>query len=173
MMMDADRPSQPVIERLYLTFRLGNDRYALAAGEIVEVLRLQALKGIPQAPGWVAGILAYRGRLVPVVDLTARSVGRPASRRSGTRIVVVHYRPGTGGDSQLLGLVLERATSTVRLPDAGFEQPGIDCGDAAYLGPVHRTGDLVQEVAVAGLLPEDVRALLFPDQDSTARRERG
>ena len=161
--MPAAAPSQAKADgRLYLLFRLGADRYALDVREIVEVLPLQPLKQLPEAPSWVAGLFEHRGRAVPAIDLSARATGRPAARRASTRLAVVAY-PVAPACRASLGLLLERATETLRLPEAGFAGYGLDRGAAAYLGPVQTGDGLLQRVEVAGLLPEDVRAMLFPD----------
>jgi len=49
---------------LFLLFQLGQDRYALEASRVIEVLPLVSLKRIPQAPRGVAGLFNYRGRPV-------------------------------------------------------------------------------------------------------------
>ena len=66
---------------LYLQFRIRAQRFALSVHEVIEVLPRQPLKPIAQAPAWVAGILAHRGQLVPVIDLAALSFGQPAVQR--------------------------------------------------------------------------------------------
>lgn len=144
---------------LYLQFRIGDQRFALDVHEVIEVLPRRTLKPIAQAPAWVAGILAHRGALVPVVDLSALSFGRPAPMRTSTRLVLVHYR----GDQQL-GLVLEQATDTLRCRPDEFRPYGLDNTDAPYLGPVRQdAGGLLQRIEVDDLLPDDVRRLLFPE----------
>lgn len=144
---------------LYLQFRIGDQRFALDVHEVIEVLPRRTLKPIAQAPVWVAGILAHRGALVPVVDLSALSFGRPAPMRTSTRLVLVHYR----GDQQL-GLVLEQATDTLRCRPDEFQPYGLDNTDAPYLGPVRQdAGGLLQRIEVDDLLPDDVRRLLFPE----------
>ncbi|EKT4524110.1 purine-binding chemotaxis protein CheW [Pseudomonas putida] len=144
---------------LYLQFRIGDQRFALDVHEVIEVLPRRTLKPIAQAPAWVAGILAHRGALVPVVDLSALSFGRPAPMRTSTRLVLVHYR----GDQQL-GLVLEQATDTLRCRPDEFQPYGLDNTDAPYLGPVRQdAGGLLQRIEVDDLLPDDVRRLLFPE----------
>jgi chemotaxis-related protein WspB len=57
--------------RLYLLFCIGPDRYALEARDVAEVLGLRALKQVPGAPSWVAGMLERRGAAVPVIDMSA------------------------------------------------------------------------------------------------------
>ena len=75
---------------LFLLFQLGRERYALEAGQVAAVLPLLSIKEIPQAPPAVAGLCNYRGRPVPVIDLSELTLGRPAQSRLSTRIVLVH-----------------------------------------------------------------------------------
>ena len=51
---------------LLLLLRLGTDRYALDARQVVEVIPVIKLKRIPPAPAYVAGMFNYRGKPVPV-----------------------------------------------------------------------------------------------------------
>lgn len=150
---------------LHLLFQLGADRYALCAREVVEVLPLRRLKQIPETPEWVAGLLVLRGRTIPVIDLSRRVLGRPAHARSSTRLVLVHFDTNLGNASPLLGLILEQATDTLRLPADAFTRSGLEAGQPDYLGPVQHNGQqLVQRIEVQGLLDESLRALLFRDE---------
>lgn len=158
--------------KLFLLFRIGCDHYALDAAEIAEVLPLTALKQIPGAPGWVAGLMVRHGRPVPVIDIAALATGTPVVPRTSSRTVLVHYRgqdeggahDGSEAAPRLLGLRLEFATETLRCDEQSFVDGGIDPGTARYLGPVrHDTRGLVQWITVSALLPDDVRALLFPE----------
>ncbi|MGF6112730.1 chemotaxis protein CheW [Pseudomonas frederiksbergensis] len=150
-------------QALFLVFRVGNERYALQAIEVAEVLPRVPLKPIARAPEWVAGVFAYRGTVVPVIDLSALTFGQPAQARTSTRLVLVHYRPDEATPAQLLGLILEQATDTVRCNPADFQPYGLDNRQAPYLGPVRKDAQgLLQWVRVADLLDEQVRALLFP-----------
>ena len=77
-----------------------------------------------------------------------------------TRILLAAYPTGNG--PRALGLVAVRATEAVRLDGAGAP-PGIEVPEAPYLGELHFDGHrTVQLVRVAELLPEELRALLFP-----------
>jgi chemotaxis-related protein WspB len=77
------------LQALFLVFRIGSERYALQATEVAEVLPRQPLKPIAHAPHWVAGVFAYRGAVVPVIDLCALTFGTPAQARTSTRLVLV------------------------------------------------------------------------------------
>lgn len=145
---------------LFLIFRLGPERYALDANEIVEVLPCVALKTIPAAPAWVAGVFNYHGRTVPVIDLVALALGRPATDHVSTRTILVNYP--AGDDAQILGVIAEHANRTLRRAAADFGPSGIDTPAAPYLGRVAAdAGGLLQWIRIADLLPPEVRASLF------------
>ncbi len=150
---------------LFLVFHIGNERYALKATEVAEVLPRLPLKPIAHAPSWVAGIFAHRARMVPVIDLSALTFGTPAQARTSTRLVLVSYQPETWLEPRWLGLILEQATDTLRCDPADFQPYGLDNRQAPYLGPVREDErGLMQWIGVADLLTDEVRALLFaPD----------
>jgi chemotaxis-related protein WspB len=120
-----------------------------------------AITQIPQAPPAVAGVLNYRGAPVPVIDLSQLTLGRPAERRLSTRIVLVHY-PDARGGTQLLGLIAERATHTVRREETDFVASGVTSEGASYLGAVAPDArGLLQWLDARTLLPASVRDMLF------------
>ncbi|MDD2060389.1 chemotaxis protein CheW [Pseudomonas sp. GD03860] len=152
---------------LHLLFRVAEQRFAVDAREVAEVLPRLPLKPIAQTPAWVAGVLAHRGALVPVIDVGALSFGQPAPVRTSTRLVLVHYRVDPQRPELLLGLILEQATDTLRCRADEFQPYGLDNHQAPYLGPVREDAQgLVQRIGVQDLLTDEVRALLFPLPDA-------
>lgn len=156
---------------LHLLFRIAEQRFALDAHEVAEVLPRLPLKPIAHTPDWVAGVLAHRGALVPVIDIGALSFGLPAPIRTSTRLVLVHYRVDPQRPELLLGLILEQATDTLRCQPDEFQPYGLDNQQAPYLGPVREDAHgLVQRISVQDLLSEAVRALLYPVPDEQVER---
>jgi chemotaxis-related protein WspB len=148
---------------LFVLFRLGNDRYVMPASRVVEVVPLMALKRLPQAPPGLAGILNYRGRPVPVVDLCELALGHPASEQLSTRILITHHWDAAG-ENRLLGLVAEHATEILRKEAQDFAETGVHLGAAPYLGPVWMDPQgPVQWIDEQRLLPEPVRDLIFAE----------
>ncbi|HEX8594284.1 MAG TPA: chemotaxis protein CheW [Pseudomonas sp.] len=160
----AKRGNHPACSnKLFLMFHIGDERYALEAMEIAEILPRLQLKPLAHAPHWVAGVFAHRGAMVPVIDLCALTFGQPARVRTSTRLVLVNYRVDTFGPSQPLGLILEQATDTLRCSPDEFKPYGLDNPDARYLGPVREDASgLVQWIHVQDLLSDAVRVLLYP-----------
>lgn len=148
---------------LFLLFQLGSDRYALDAGQVVEVLPLVTLKELPQAPRGVAGLANYRGETVPVIDLSALALDQPAVRRVSTRLLMVRYSHSQG-DERLLGLVAERATEMMKCAAEDFHETGVENRAAPYLGPVMKNSrGLIQRVDITTLLTDELRIALYPE----------
>jgi chemotaxis-related protein WspB len=145
---------------VFLLFQIGDDGYALEARRVVEVLPLVTLKSIPRAPAGVAGLFDFRGRPVPVIDLSALATDRPSRAWLSTRVVLVELVDR--GVTRLVGLVAERATQMLRCDPGAFADAGVRAAEAPWLGPVSNDGrGLVQRVEVDQLLSETVREALF------------
>ncbi|MFM0741571.1 chemotaxis protein CheW [Paraburkholderia xenovorans] len=150
---------------LFILFTLDSERYVIDATQVERMKSLAPQsppKQIPGAPSWVAGVLDHEGAPLPVIDLPALALGRPAAQLMSTRVVLVRYP--IAGSVRLLALLLEDATRTIRLDAEAFHDPGIEMPHTRYLGPVASdAGGLVQWIRVEHLLPDEVKALLFPE----------
>jgi chemotaxis-related protein WspB len=147
---------------LWLAFAVRTERYALESRQVVEVVPLVTLRRVPKAPDYLAGLLNYHSRLVPVLDLCQLLQGQPCPARLSTRIILVHYqRPNR--PLQILGLMAERVTDTVTTDST--VPLGIKVDAAPYLGDmITDEHGMLQCVQVEHLLPAAVHALLFPDE---------
>ncbi|MFL6710422.1 MAG: chemotaxis protein CheW [Massilia sp.] len=139
-----------------LVFSIGSDRYGLPLRSIARVLPVVALKQIPLAPAFVAGLMDLHGQPVPVIDLSRLAGIALTQIWLDSRIVLVDY-VADGLPARPLGLLVEHVTGIETVLDAALSDPGID--GAPFLGAV--AGSL-QLVEVDELLAPDVRALLFP-----------
>jgi len=62
----------------FVTFWLGTEEYAFDVDHVVEIMRLSHLTPVPGASDELAGVINWRGRTIPVLELAAR-LKRPAS----------------------------------------------------------------------------------------------
>ena len=141
---------------LALCLSIQNELYAIPARDVVEVVPQVLLRSLPGAPRYVAGLLAYRGALLPVVDLSRRLIDIAARSCLSARIVVVQRASGI--EPVRYGLLTERVADIRRLPDA-MTQPAHAAGAAFLAGSVLDKGIAVQLLAVDALLPAGARAL--------------
>jgi chemotaxis-related protein WspB len=142
---------------LLVVFQAGAERFGLEVTCVREVLALPALRPLPSAPEYVAGVFDYHGTLVPAIDLSQLLAGRPARLLLSTRVILVDY-----AETHLLGLVAEHATETVACRDEDWLPAGVAVEGAPYLGPILRHEDgMIQRVTVEELLAPAVRETLF------------
>jgi chemotaxis-related protein WspB len=146
---------------LLLLFQLGEDRFALDAGKIIEVLPLISVNKPVRSPPGLAGTLNYHGAFIPVVDLSDLIRGQPSAKRLSTRIVITNLL-GKERTERRVGVIIENVTQTLQREAADFVSPGIAAGDAAYLGPIVKTPDgLAQLIEWQRVLSDSLRLSLL------------
>lgn len=138
-----------------LVFTMGPDRYGLPLRAISRVLPVLALKTIPLAPAYVAGLMDLYGTPVPVLDLSRLAGFASEQVWLDSRIVLVDYH------GKMLGLLAEHVIGIDSIADAALADSGI--AGAPFLGAVAAG---VQLVEVDQLLAPDVRALLYPQRST-------
>lgn len=145
-----------------LVFHIGPDRYGLPLGAVARVLPAAALKQVPQAPGYVAGLMDLHGEPVPVIDLARLAGFRPEQIWFDTRIIVVDYPLGAG--SAALGLLAEHVAGVESLDPDALRASGVQ--GAPFLGQVAGgPHGMLQLVELADLIGPEVRALLFQHRE--------
>lgn len=144
---------------LLVVFHLGQERYALDAAAVIEVLPLVNVKPLAHAPVGVAGVIDVRGEIVPVVDLGQLVRHRPTEPRMSTRLIVV--RQATSAGERRLALMVERVNSIITRQDDDVAAPGVATTATPLLGPLTRDGgELVQRLTVDACLSPAVRDAL-------------
>ena len=53
----------------FLTFKLGEEVFAVDVSQAQEVLEVTAITRVPRIPEFMTGVINLRGSVVPVVDL--------------------------------------------------------------------------------------------------------
>lgn len=148
---------------LFLRFKIGDDHYVVEATDVIEVVPYARLKKIPHAPPYVAGLMNYRGRTIPVIDVCYIMTDKPCAQRLSTRIVLVNY-PITDDRKVCVGMLIESITETTSLDEKDFARSGVNLKDNAYLGGVIVSSKgIVQRVIIERLLPDEAREILLVD----------
>jgi chemotaxis-related protein WspB len=155
---------------LFLLFHIGQERYAVEAKSVVEVTPLLELKQVPQAPPGLAGLMNYRGRPVPTIDLSQFALGKPAEEKLSTRIIIVNCRDESG-ESRLLGLIAEQTTEILRKNREDFSSAGLGSGVRPFHGPVLMSPEgPIQLIEEENFLCNSMRKLAF-ELPMTASRD--
>jgi purine-binding chemotaxis protein CheW len=55
-----------------VTFQLGEELYGINIMDVKEIVRVQAIRAIPNAPSYVEGIFNLRSEIIPIINLHKR-----------------------------------------------------------------------------------------------------
>ena len=109
----------------YLTFMLANEEYG------IDILRVQEIKGwetataIPNAPGYILGVINLRGKVIPIVDL--RTLFQLPSIEYGSSTVVIVVKVEYEGHSRTVGMVVDAVSEVYNISES-MEQATPDFG---------------------------------------------
>ncbi len=95
----------------FLTFRMMDAWWGMELLAAREVLRCPSVTFVPGLPPWIPGVLAVRGAVVPVVDLSAKLSGRPTALSELSCAITMDA--SLGGPAVRLGLVVEEIGGVV------------------------------------------------------------
>jgi purine-binding chemotaxis protein CheW len=120
------------VARLQLcTFTLGESMFSFAVDGVQEVLPPRPITRVPLAEQWVAGVVALRGLVLPVLDLGTMLGLEPArgsgARAGDARAMHVVLRSTTGRVSVLVdavGDVIDEDGERMLAPPASVDGPG-------------------------------------------------
>ena len=105
----------------YITFKLGDELFAINVFQVREILDLMPITKVPTAPEHLRGVVNVRGKAIPVVDLRRRFGLPPVADTVHTRIVVLELdldgAPCTvGGQADSVHNVIELDAAEIEPP---------------------------------------------------------
>ncbi len=106
-----DTTSQNIIQ--ILTFRLGDELFALDVSCVREVLDLVEIRKVPNTPDFMRGIINVRGNIIPVVDLGWKLGIKKTETSINTRIVVMDFNKDN--DSTIVGAMADSVHEVIDL----------------------------------------------------------
>ena len=107
--------------RQYLTFKLGEELFALDVIQVREVLDVTAITKVPRAADFMRGVINVRGNVVPVADLRLKFGMPPAETTLDTRIVVMEIV--IDGDTLILGAMADSVHDVMDMTQDRIEPP--------------------------------------------------
>ena len=111
---EPDASAEITPEQLVI-MRLAKEEYGVGITHVREIIRMQKITEVPQAPEHVKGIINLRGAMIPVVDLRKRFALNIAEATPNTRIFVVDVRDYT------VGLVVDSVTEMITVASTAVE----------------------------------------------------
>src|SRR5690349_4110792 len=98
-------------------FHLGADLFAADVFAVERVLRYTEPSTVPGVPKWIEGVMPYRDKVIPVVDMRHRIELPDAPITADTRVLVFN---GTGG---WIGAIVDSVSEVAVVPTASVTPP--------------------------------------------------
>ena len=104
-----------------VTFQLGEELYGINIMDVKEIVRVQAIRAIPNAPAYVEGIFNLRSEIIPIVNLHKRFhlkkiiASEDDELLSGFIILNI--------DGMKLGIIIDRVSRVVTIEKEDVQRP--------------------------------------------------
>ena len=105
----------------YLTFKIGEEVFAVDVRQVLEVLELKNITKLPSTPDFIRGIINLRGRVVPVVDMRLKFGMEATENTIHTCIIVLEI--GTGNDKTTIGALADSVKEVFEFDEGQIEPP--------------------------------------------------
>ena len=105
----------------YITFKLGDELFAVNVNQVREVLEVSHITSVPTAPAFMRGVVNVRGKAIPVVDLRLRFGLPRADDTVATRIIVLELE--LDGEPLVLGGMADSVHEVIEIEPGSIDPP--------------------------------------------------
>ncbi len=103
----------------FLTFPIANETYGLEIRHVTQIVGMQSVTEVPEAPYYVKGIINLRGKIIPMLDVRLR-FGKPEREYDDRTCVIV---ADCGG--RTIGLIVDRVSEVLTIYEGNIEAPPV------------------------------------------------
>ena len=133
----------------YVTFKSGNEYFALKIEYVNEIIVFQEITEIPESEDYIKGLINLRGKIIPVIDVRVRFKQPPLEYNDRTCIIVISVK------DMVVGLIVEKIAEVVEITEDNIL-------DSPSLGNVDKNQN--RYVYAIGKVGESVKLLLDPEK---------
>jgi purine-binding chemotaxis protein CheW len=105
----------------YLTFKLGDEVFALDIGKVREVLDFTTVTKVPQTPDFMRGVINLRGNVVPVVDMRLKFGLSMTEKTVNTCVIITEIE--VDGEKTVVGAMADSVQEVLDLEPEQIEPP--------------------------------------------------
>ena len=134
----------------FLTFKLGDEVFALDISKVREVLDFTTVTKVPRTPEFMRGVINLRGSVVPVVDLRLKFGMTRTESSVNTCIIITEVT--VDNDTTVLGALADSVQEVLDL------EPG-------SIAPAPKIGTKLRTDFITGMGRRDDRFIMILDID--------
>jgi purine-binding chemotaxis protein CheW len=115
MMKDKDESNHKFIQAVI--FRLRNEEFGVYINSVKEIVRLVEITHIPDAPGFLEGVINIRGQVIPVINLAKQFGFPPLDEYPKTaRIIVIEM------GVKLIGMIVDEVPQVLSILEENIQE---------------------------------------------------
>ncbi|WP_432632015.1 chemotaxis protein CheW [Brachyspira sp.] len=100
-----------------VTFRLGSGEYAIDIMQAKEIIKMEKITLIPNAPYFVEGVINLRGNIIPIIDLKKRFNLEESEGDKNTGIIIAKI------EDVDMGIMIDSVSKVVSMPNSDIQPP--------------------------------------------------
>ena len=108
-------------QRQLVTFQLGEELYGMSIMDVKEIVRVQEIRAIPNAPSYVEGIFNLRSEIIPIINLHKRfhlkKVVNSEDDELLSGFIIIEI------DGHKLGVIIDRISRVVTIEKEDIQPP--------------------------------------------------
>ncbi|NLI61452.1 MAG: purine-binding chemotaxis protein CheW [Clostridiales bacterium] len=145
-----------MVDTQYVIFRLGEELYGAAIHDIQEIMLPQTPTMVPNNPGFIEGIIDYRDKVIPVLDLKKRFRLGTAEYEGQSRFVIAEVNGNN------VAFAVDEVTEILRTQKEDIEEvPELTRISKEYIyGATHLDGKLIVLLELSKVLTVEEQDLL-------------
>ena len=148
-------------EQEYLTFTLGEEQYGVDILKVQEIRGWEPLREMHDVPPSIKGVLDFRGRIIPIIDLRIRFSVQPVDYLPTTVIIVLSRQEG-----DMMGVVVDAVSDVLSIRSEDIKPPP---SLGSHINTEYVSGMVSLEQSMVMLIEAD--RLIDPEAIEAAERQ--
>jgi len=140
----------------YLTFKLGDEIFALDISKVREVLDFTTITKVPRTPEFMRGVINLRGSVVPVVDIKLK-FGMPMTEKTVNTCIII-TEVAVDGETTILGALADSVQEVIDL-------------DPDHIEPAPKIGTKLKTEFIKGMGKQGEHFIILLDIDKVFSTE--
>lgn len=134
----------------YLTFKLGDEEFALHVNKVLNILEMTKITQVPKAPDYMKGVINLRGMVLPVVDTRIKFNMSETVYTDKTCIVVLELM--FADEKVYVGALVDQVVAVLEIGDNEIQPPP-------------SIGDKYKSQFISGMVNTDEKFIMILDME--------
>jgi|GEM_PF-400654 len=144
--------------RQFVKFSVGDEEFGVEISKVREIIKLQDMLRVPNAPPYIEGLMNLRGKVLTIYNLRKRLGMQDKEFDENCKIITVYH------NDLLVGFTVDMVNEVIRVEEENIDDtpPSVPGIDKRFLSQVVKLGEKLMFVL-------DLNNVLSPDEEAELR----